>query len=523
MNKLHLLLYIIFSLLFIVVLGGCTSKGEITDEPLQTVAEQTEDQQQEGTKSHNETHNEDNSHQEKQVSDDHQDDQQPAEEPQVITENRVRITLDNEIQLSTHLDDGDLLKRGFLTTLLSAKKEHTFIIHFLQDMDQSQVESLLQDQLSDQIEFNWSGAQRLHLTFPPFSEEKLTEHPRSLVEKKIALDGALTANGEILQDQSTFYMMMGNPNQLWRVSADENKKIEVMSNFNSLYNGITPLHGDRYWLLSNGTEYCECDREYPIMFYLYDHEQQSIQYLGTFNDRILNYQGEGPIWIDNRGFFLKKGAVQIADPNNQWLYQPKGYVQGAAFLQDGSRIVLALGEDNEDRNLDLVLLDLQTKEEQVYPNVIPGFHYNEMTGAHAPTPFFDNGKHIYFHVSIAEDQNPEKARFYRFDPKTGKAEPYESSVGFIYPKYSHDHQYVAHPNDGIYQSGEKIHALNVWEFYWSPTDNRIFVDGYDTKQDKYLHDIISMNPYEKQHIQVPEHFEFQGWSEDGKWLYYFGQ
>lgn len=430
-------------------------------------------------------------------------------EPPVITENRITITLDSDIQATTHPDGSDLSQRSSHSILLSTKKEHQLLIHFLQEMNKQQVETLIQSNFQNPLQFNWSGTD-LHITIPPFSDDV------SYIGHHVSLDGAQTANGEILQDQSYFGLTFQPPQQLRRIASDGSGTIDTDTNFTTLYPVISPLTSERYWLLFNWTRYCECDAGYSTRNYLYDKKTKTTHYLGITNTPLTTYRGEGAFWIDTRGFFLEENAVEEADISFQKLYTPNGFVQDAAFLKDGLHVVLAIGEDAEDIHQDLVILNLNTMEEKVSADLIPGFFYNELNGAQDPIPFYDDDEFIYFHVSRTDNQP--KGGYYLFEKETGKVMTFESNSGFHTPKYSYDKQYMAIPGDGIYKDNKKIYDLNKWEFYWSPIENRLLVRGYDGN----LGEIISMEGFEKQPIDIPDHYSLKGWSEDGKWIYYFG-
>ncbi|GAA0341816.1 hypothetical protein GCM10008967_35260 [Bacillus carboniphilus] len=500
MHKLRFLCLLLF--FFSLFLSGCKKDEEVNGDLQPQQGEVEEKGTIEEQREENDDHPEPKQNQKDKV-----------DKPEVIEENRVTMTINHVIQQTTHPEWDDLTQRRYLTILTSSKEAHQLLIHFMDEMNQSQVENLIQEQFPKTIQFSWSGND-LHLTIPPFEEVK------PYTSQTLSIDGAQTADGVILQEQSVFTFVLHPPKQIWRFSADGSGSMEALTNFQSLFTWGYGLFDERYWLLSHPTIYCECDAVSPSLIFLFDLENQTLEYLGTFNESILTYNGDSPFWIDKRGLFLKESAVEDSDPIYQTLYKPNGYVQGALFIEDGTRIVLALGENAEDRFQDLVFIDLETMEEEVYPDVIPGFFYSELNGDHVHTPLEDEGKYLYFAVTKTEDQ-PEGG-FYRFEKETGIAEKFESIHGFSFPKYSFDRKYKAIPLEGIFLDDQKVYDAQVWEYHWSPTQHRFVTQKFIPESITRLYEVITIGSEEKFSIELPAEYSFDKWSADGNSLFFWG-
>jgi hypothetical protein len=151
----------------------------------------------------------------------------------------------------------------------------TFEIDFPEPMDQSAVEKQLRTHGTDrnpsrapalQWGFNWKSTTHLEAKVTPSS---FPSGSYILGEYQLNVNDSSTLKGEIISGAPVLNLIVQNPFQLWRYSAD-GKQRELLSAVDDLYSLSMLGNQDRFFLAVRTGQYCECDAYLEGLYALYD-------------------------------------------------------------------------------------------------------------------------------------------------------------------------------------------------------------------------------------------------------------
>ncbi|GED70379.1 hypothetical protein BRE01_40810 [Brevibacillus reuszeri] len=406
----------------------------------------------------------------------------------------------------------------------------TYTFFFREVMDRGSVESAIRKHAKEEstredegfinpdLSFHWLHDRQLQLlvTLP----EKSGEEP-VWQEYVLNAGGARTAKGSLIGDNFSFQALVLPPQQIWRIAAD-GKITEKLTDFSVMTNLELLDPEQRYAMLTRFTNYCECDALYDKLYSIYDSKTQTVTSYPIELSSM--YRGAGDFMADRRGFFYAQPNNGTDVPKSEFASRilVDGYVHGVSFSRDRKHLLMAVGEAEQKKDLDLVVLDLTVGTEKHYPGVIKGWvPTSEWDGAVVPVSFADDGRFVTFAMR-KEEKSFEEAR-QRFDWKTGKVTSWNPPVpadfwsGFI---QTDDGAYQYYWNAGLYQGGVQL-LQQAGTGIWIPGTHRfvfaesaqesdgmeLFVFDADRKQKTLLKAGLSYG------------FTLLGASSDGKWLY----
>lgn len=344
-----------------------------------------------------------------------------------------------------------------------------YVFFFRQPMEPSSVEKAIQEQikpdmllpdeknfLQPALKFHWIHDQQLHVQVSLPIESVLG---RDWLEYRLTAAGAQTVKGTSLaEDSADFQAVVLQPGQVWRIALD-GKEREKLTDFTTSYLTEMLDADGRFFLLSRFQYYCECDALSPKLFSVYDSNTGTfIRYpVELFRD----YRGKGEFVADRRGFFYEKPADGVTVPTSEFATAVKvdGYVHGASFSHDRTRLLMAVGNAEQKTDLDLIVYDLEAgKVEQRLAGVLRGtIPTSEMDGRVMTIPFADDGRQATFFMR-KNDQELTELR-YRYDWKTGAVHEWNPPVpADVWSGYTQtdDGMYQMYPNAGIFKGTEPV-------------------------------------------------------------------
>ncbi|MFM1650655.1 hypothetical protein ACI7RC_00985 [Brevibacillus sp. B_LB10_24] len=419
-----------------------------------------------------------------------------------------------------------------IRTLVSdGPQEYT--LYFRQPMQRDSVEKTLQERAKDfqkdwpysfvpELAFAWKNDQELLVT-----AEVPASKPRQISDSYLLdVKGAQTQNGTVLDEQPNFFATVTKPDQLWRISLD-GKVRERLSSLSEPYMFEQLGMDDRYFFLSRFKEYCECDKELERLYGLYDVEKkQLISYpvpLAT------NYMGPGTFIADRRGFFYKQPDEQTVVPESQTAVPVRvdGHIYGSSFSRDGSHLLLAVGEEQQQANLDLVVYALENGTFERLSGALKGnVPPNELSGNPLPIYFYDDGEYVYFAM---RDPDKQAELRYMYSWQTKQISTWNSPVdedawsGF---SSSSDGKYKMYPNAGLYKGKELVYQdINVPGNYWINGTHLMVGHKYEDVPDGVApqESITLFDADTQKRWAIMEHLPGGNWvigsSADGKWIY----
>ncbi|MGC5327210.1 hypothetical protein [Brevibacillus sp. SYSU BS000544] len=426
------------------------------------------------------------------------------------------------------LDEEPRLHSPIRTVVATTPQKYT--LFFRQAMDPASVESAIKantdmkedHQASEKrpsFTFTWTSDRQLHLIV----EVPELQQPEYGHQYDINVKGAKTKKGQILQEPPTFLATLYTQPQLWRISSD-GKRAEQVTNEEEPYHwNQVGLGNDRYALLYRYTKYCECDAIYPKLHAVYDFETDQLTKYPV--ELMTHYLGEGEFFADTRGFFYHKPAKGVTMPASDTVTKIKmdGFVHGANFSKKRTHLFLAVGTKEQQKDYDLVIIELATQKQTRIPQALKGeVPHSEVSDAEIGSSFYDDGENVYFAMRNHEEY---KENRYQYSWKTNQVTAWNPPVepeqwsGFI---SSEDRVYQIYWNGGLYKGTERILEMPFSEHWLGSTHKLVMSIPPDNlerapikKAGLHLYDV---DTGESRQILQTAH-PVLGTSKDGKWIY----
>ncbi|MFY0544497.1 hypothetical protein [Brevibacillus sp. H7] len=436
-----------------------------------------------------------------------------------VLQEDVRIQLDSAPRLHSPVN-----------TVVTPEPQ-AFTLYFREAMNRPSVEEALRKR-AEEVQEEWQGSilpafsfrwasdrqLRLLVTVPP-GEEPDHGGRRYLLDVK----GAKTQQGMELEDPPVFTATLYAPKQLWRVSVDGQQK-EQLSSFTEPYFTLKFLDDEhRYLLLSRFLQYCECDADHERMYAVYDVNTRKLTPYPL--PLQTTYMGEGDFVADRRGFFYAKPGAEsgLSSDGTAVPIRVDSYIHGAGFSKDHSHVFMAVGKKGQTGDFDLLIRNLDSGQEQRFPQALKGMApQNELSGGPAPVFFQDDGENVTFAM---RDPLEYKERRYAYTWKTGKVTvwqppiPPESWSGYT---QSSDGLYQLYANGGLYKGKTLIsehfpygywltgtHVLVYQEYLPAGGSSKLQIKRFDADR----------NETKTIMTDLPPGIELIGTSPDGEWIY----
>lgn len=432
------------------------------------------------------------------------------------------------------LDDEPRLHAPIQTLVSTAPQTYTFF--FKEAMDRTSVEQTLRsadEQQQQQREngskprfsFTWLNDRqlRLHVEVP----DAATLPPLGSVSYMLDVSGATTQAGARLTDVPSFTAIAENPGQLWRIRAD-GSATEQLTSFDQPY--VTMDWQDeaqRYLLVSRFQRYCECDADYERIYALYDTKTKQLTRYPV--ELMQSYQGKGAFFADTRGFFYAKpedASVPLPASETAVPLLFDDYVYGSGFSKDRAYVFLALGQDGQNADLDLVILNLATGEEQRFPHALQGnIIESEVNTSKLPVTFADDGTRVTF---VMQDKQAFKELRYQYDWKSKTVRAWQPPVAEdSWSGYtaSSDNRYQLYANAGLYR-GDTLISEEIREGVWLNGTHRFAYLELDRQTSEDAPLTQSLHFYDADTNRTQQiagtlwiDTSIVGTSQDGQWIY----
>lgn len=431
----------------------------------------------------------------------------------------VRIQLDEEPRLHSPIR----------TVVGTGPQAYTFF--FREPMDRSSVEAAILLHAKDTsqhhyvepiLSFHWVHDRQLHVLA---TLSKLPEVDRAGPEYVLNAAGAKTLNGGEIGEDLGFRAVAITAGQIWQVSLDGARK-EKLSAFTAPYFVSRALDKESRFLLAyRYREFCECDAPHIPLYAVYDvNQKELIRYPVPLT---VNYRGKGDFVADRRGFFYAKPEGDVQVPESEWAapVSVKGFVHGASFSHNGRYVLMAVGTEKQQKDLDLVIKDLETGREQRLPGVVKGtIHTSEVDGSRLPVTFADDGRYATFTMREKADSLTEIRQ--RYDWKAEKVISWNPPVAQdAWSGYaqSDDGKYQMYFNGGLYQGSELIAELERSGIWVPGTHLLAYTKWEEGKEGKPSTESLRIFDVDQRRERVilkglPHGFGVIGASSDGKWL-----
>jgi hypothetical protein len=369
----------------------------------------------------------------------------------------------------TYVEDGaqsvqiSLEPRGFLKAPVMtgvADTPQKYAIVFRENMNRKSVEEALYRlesaggplPVKPELRFDWQTDKEIYLTV---STQGIKENDYPSHGYSLDVNGALTSTGKALRDAPIFRSLVLKPSQLWRISAADGR-VEKLSTLSEPFN-FQSLSDSDYMLASQFLEYCECDQTLPKLNSIYD---VMLDEMTTYPVPLMTqYKGQGDFTVDTRGFFYEqpKTAVNVPLSPSAVRIHIDGYVHGAALSHDRKHVLLAVGKETQERDLDFVIYNIGTKEAlRMSKSLLGRVPESQVSSAKIPVDFQDDGASVYTYMYNNQSLGLTE---YRYAWKTGKLEQWKSPVadhawsGFL---ASDDSSYRFYYDGGLYRGSKKI-------------------------------------------------------------------
>jgi hypothetical protein len=411
----------------------------------------------------------------------------------------------------------------------------TFEIDFPEPMDQAAVEKQLRTHGIDrnpsrapalQWDFNWKSTTHLEAKVTPSS---FPSGSYILGEYQLNVNDSSTLKGEIISGAPVLNLIVQNPFQLWRYSAD-GKQRELLSAVDDLYSLSMLGNQDRFFLAVRTGQYCECDAYLEGLYALYD---QSNKQLIRYPVRLYTtYVGEGDFVVDRRGFFYGQPieGVQVPQSDTAKRIQVKGYVHGANISKDGKYVLMAIGEETQEKDFAIAMYSLENDTVQVLAEKVAGWVPNDLfMGGRMPIQFVDEGEQVYF--VLQERETSEEIRYaYSWSARTIQAwNPPIPKINWFVFSASSDHLFQYYSNAGIYRDKELIMDVQKYpmaDSRWLNTTHSIAYLSYEFENTANKQYTTSLHLFNADNLQQKAlytglHAESRilGSSPDGQWIY----
>lgn len=415
---------------------------------------------------------------------------------------------------------------------LIAPVRQTVRIKFGQPMDKSSVEQAILSanvghrgqegkSAAGKLEFQWTSDDLLdvHLLL---NAKDGTELPASIYA--ISVSGSKTADGKALENVPGYQFYVHQPEQLWRISTD-GTKTEQLTELEMPYGMEVLDPAGRYVLLSRHTGYCECDAPSPRLFSVYDLSSGKLTDYPVALSTL--YMGGGTFTADRRGFLYEGPVLPGALAGGAAVtIRLDGEVKGAQYSKNRKAVIAAVGERAEqNRDFDLVIIDLETGEQKRLPKALVGLQEQSMVSAELlPVSFYDDGQAVYTRM-YKEDGSEIRYRYvwaeHRVEPWNAPKEA-EHWSGFA---ASADGRYRMYANAGLYD-GESKRAdapprLASYPVQWLGDSHKFVYLAYEEQGDElnlYAYDVDRAEAGVIKRNLAPAS-AILGASADGKWIY----
>lgn len=434
----------------------------------------------------------------------------------------VRIQLDGDPRLHSPLR----------TAVGPAPQAYTFF--FRESMDRSSVEEAIRRHAKDtangryiqpDLSFHWVHDRQLHV----LAKLPSPLEPEAWPEYVLNAGGAKTAKGSAIRVDSAFHTVVTSPNQVWRMSLDGGQR-EKHTDFSDPYMVANVLDAEhnflllyRYWKLG------ENDNFHVHLYTVYDRGKKTFTHYPV--KLTVNYRGDGAFVADRRGFFyaLPEKGTEVPASEFSVPVRVDGFVHGASFSKDRKWLLMAVGAAQQKKDLDLVILDLETGTKNTIPGALKGtVPTGEGDAEVLPIRFDDDGRYATFFMRQSEESPVEIRQ--RYDWKSGKVVSWNPPV----PKDSWS-GYVQ-SNDGKYQMFWSTGLHQGFSFIWKPDGTalpglwlpgtHLFVyakleggtEGTPSTQSIHLFDADRKQDSEL-FAGLPADLKVIGASGDGKWIY----
>lgn len=417
-----------------------------------------------------------------------------------------------------------------ITTWVSANSE-TYEIRFKESMDRKSVESAVQSHVLQGIDSN-IGRVSLRFAWRDDTQVSVAAEPEKAPAADlpsssgyvIDVSGARAASGTTLQDVPAFRALVPKPIQLWRVSLDGSRK-EKLTAFAEPYM-LSLTENDRCFAFARRpTKYCECDAMYDLLTSVYDIETGKLEsYPVNVTE---SYWGPGHFFADKRGFFYPYVEEPITLPKGDgYDIRIDDFVFGTGVSRDGRYVLIAAGQEGQDKDLDLVIYDGEKHAYNRFYGALKGFVPESMvSSAKVPVTFMDEGGAVYFSMIRHE---PYGEINYHYLWKAGKVENWTPPTaasewsGFI---PSGDGAYRYYWNGGGLYHGE--HAVSdaplSSQVYWiGGTHSYVYLQvGPEPSSHNNAISIYDVNTRKSRAVMTLPlpYANVIGISTDSKWIY----
>ncbi|MDR6549958.1 hypothetical protein [Paenibacillus qinlingensis] len=423
--------------------------------------------------------------------------------------------------------------RGYLHAPIEtivADTPQTFAITFGEGMNRQSVEESLRKAItmsgdpSPQIDvvFNWQNERELNLTV---SVKGLVTNPYPTHGYTVDLNGAVTSSGKTLRDTPTFQTYIQKPQQLWRISVEDGR-MEKISKFNEPYQ-MQALNNADFMLATQFLDYCECDATLPLSHSVYN---IGLNEMKTYPvPLMIQYKGKGDFVADTRGFFYEQpmNGVEIPRSDTELDIHVPGYVHGASFSLDRKNLILALGQEKQETDLDFVIYHLETKRIVNLPKKLIGqIPDNQVSSTKIPIQFQDDGRYVYTYMINEESHESQE---FRYSWSSGMFEAWKSPVsehgwsGFV-ASDDGTYRYYYNGNGVMYHENEKITLpADLQPRFWQKGTHRfVSFKNRDFNTNSTL-SLYSYNVDDQKEAVIaklsPGDYYLVGSSADGQWVY----
>ncbi|USG67684.1 hypothetical protein NDK47_10565 [Brevibacillus ruminantium] len=405
----------------------------------------------------------------------------------------------------------------------------TFTLFFREAMDRKSVEEAIVAQAKEEnngdwfvhpdFEFRWVHDKQLHLRATP--QEKVTGMG---IEYRLAVNGARTKSGQVLAKSPDLFALVLPPNQVWRMSLDGQVR-EKLSQFPIHYLSEPFLDEEqRYLFLRRYTHYCECDGLHPLLYAIYDVQEKTMTHYPV--ELMTTYRGEGRFYVDRRGFFYAEPdkGVKVPEVEGVSRIEIDGYVHGASFSRDRSKLLMAVGTEEQKQDFDLLIVQLESGQQRRFAGVLKGtVPTSEMDGAVIPIDLQDDGKQVIIRMRKHEESFEELV--HRFDWGTKTISLWNPPVvkqGWSGYLQTDDGMYQMFWNGGFYKGTTHV-ADFMGEGVWLPSSHRFLFAKYkDSEHGSFMNLNVfdaDRNKTETLLEDLQPGLDILGVSRDSKWVY----
>ncbi|WP_139492724.1 hypothetical protein [Brevibacillus dissolubilis] len=359
----------------------------------------------------------------------------------------------------------------------------TYLIRFAEPMQRNTVEQAVQANLNHPSKlystletskstaaFVWQDDQTVKVTITP---TVLPNTPYARLGYLVDPNGAKTKTNQLKDNMPIFSAILDLPKQLWRLSLEtgQSEKLGLPAAYYHTHNFISA--DQRYLLLERNATYCECDRDPGSIHDLYDFKTNK---LTRYNlELYTSYRGPGKFYVDRRGFMFaadSEEAAKVAEASGSHVITVElpGFIHGAAFSKDFTKLLIALGEEEQKKDFDFVIYDIGSRQTRTFAKALPGYaEASQVDSRIYPIRMIDDSQHVAILLGDGQDL---AQHWFRYDWTTGKIEPWTPPAtpgqeGYFDFTASADGEYLVSFDKQLYQQDQKImdipdHSKGVW-------------------------------------------------------------